>query len=185
MNGEGEDPLGRLSRELAGHDPLLAQAIEAPAGPPAAPGATPAQVAARGPRASARPGDYELLVDTIYEGYLLHYAGAGRVVRPSDPDLALLLGDQLYAIGLARLAELGDLEAVSELADVISLAAQARAAGQPATAEAVWTAGATAVGWGPSREHLAAKELARSGRPEAADSLLEAARRGQDHLASG
>ena len=69
-----------------------------------------------------------LLVEAIREGYLLHYA-AGRVVRPEDPDLSLLAGDRLYALGLARLAELGDLEAVGELADVISLAAQAHAEG--------------------------------------------------------
>jgi hypothetical protein len=36
-----------------------------------------------------------------------------------------MAGDRLYALGLARLAELGDLQAVGELADVISLAAQA------------------------------------------------------------
>ena len=63
----------------------------------------------------------------ILEGSLLHY-GAPRVVRAEDPDLALLLGDQLYALGLSRLAALGDLEAVAELADLISLLAQARAA---------------------------------------------------------
>ena len=54
----------------------------------------------------------------------LRRSARGRV---EDPDLALLLGDQLYALGLSRLAELGDLEAVAELADVISLLAQARA----------------------------------------------------------
>ena len=66
----------------------------------------------------------------ILEGYRLHY-GEPLVVRPGDNDLALLLGDQLYALGLARLAELGDLEAVAELADVISLAAQAHSASDP------------------------------------------------------
>ena len=61
----------------------------------------------------------------ILEGSLLHY-GRPRVVVTDDRDLALLLGDQLYALGLSRLAELGDLEAVSELADVISLLSQAQ-----------------------------------------------------------
>jgi len=49
----------------------------------------------------------------ILEGSLLHY-GAPRVVRCEDPDLALLLGDQLYALGLSRLAQLDDLDAVAE-----------------------------------------------------------------------
>ncbi len=63
----------------------------------------------------------------ILEGYRLHY-DEPVVVDTPDADLALLLGDQLYALGLSRLAALGDLDAVAELADVISLAAQARTA---------------------------------------------------------
>ena len=86
----------------------------------------------------------------ILEGYRLHY-GEPLVVRPDDADLALLLGDQLYALGLARLAALGDVEAVAELADVISLAAQAHSAADPDLAQAVWEAGAVAVGWGAER----------------------------------
>ena len=62
----------------------------------------------------------------ILEGYRLHY-DEPLVVHTPDVDLALLLGDQLYALGLSRLAALGDLDAVAELADVISLAAQAHA----------------------------------------------------------
>jgi hypothetical protein len=110
----------------------------------------------------------------ILEGSHLHY-GPPRVVRTDDPDLALLLGDQLYALGLARLAGLGDIEAVAELADVISLVAQAQAAGNPALAGAVWEAGAAAVGWGPAAGHHGAKALARAGHPDALDALREAA----------
>jgi hypothetical protein len=80
-----------------------------------------------------------LVVEAIREGYLLHY-GEGRVVRPGDADLALLAGDRLYALGLARLAELGDLEAVTRLADLISLCAQAHAEEAPERAEAAWEA---------------------------------------------
>jgi hypothetical protein len=86
----------------------------------------PPQRAASGPRAAGREADYELLLEMILEGSLLHY-GAPRVVRAEDPDLALLLGDQLYALGLARLTVLGDLEAVTILADLISQLARARA----------------------------------------------------------
>ena len=74
-----------------------------------------------------------------------------------DPDLALLAGDRLYALGLERLAAIGDLEAVAELADVIALCAQAHAEGDPARAEAVWDAGARAVATGPSPDHEATK----------------------------
>jgi hypothetical protein len=92
----------------------------------------------------AGPG-YDELVEAIYEGYLQHYRD-GRVLRPADPDLALLAGDRLYALGLAQLAELGDLEAIDILAGVISRAAQAHAEGDPAAASAAWEAGARAVG---------------------------------------
>jgi hypothetical protein len=102
------------------------------------------------PTEDARLGElagagYEELVEAIYEGYLQHY-GEGRVLRPGDPDLALLAGDRLYALGMARLAELGDLEAIDVLAGVISRAAQAHAEGDPGAARSAWEAGARAVG---------------------------------------
>jgi hypothetical protein len=88
-----------------------------------------------------------LLLEMILEGSRLHY-GEPRVICPEDPDLALLLGDQLYAMGLARLAALEDLEAVAVLADVISQLAQAHAEGDGARAGTIWEAGAVAIGWG-------------------------------------
>jgi hypothetical protein len=134
----------------------------------------PAQIAAEGPRAAAAPDEYELLLEMILEGSHLHY-GPQRLVRTADPDLALLIGDQLYALGLARLAALADLAAVAELADVISLVAEAHAASDPALADAVWEAGAVAIGWGADERHRSAKELARTGHPRAATALREAA----------
>ena len=110
----------------------------------------PPQLAASGPRAAGREAEYELLLEMIFEGSLLHY-GAGRVVQTADPDLSLLLGDQLYALGLTRLAALGDLEAVNALAEVISRLAQAHAEGNGESAEAIWKGGAIAVGWGSRR----------------------------------
>jgi hypothetical protein len=134
----------------------------------------PAQLAATGPRTRGREREYELLLEMILEGYRLHYTEP-LVVRPGDPDLALLLGDQLYALGLARLAALGDVEAVSELADVISLVAQAHSADDPDLAHAVWEAGAVAVGWGPSDDHRRAKEQARAHQADAPGALRRAA----------
>jgi hypothetical protein len=136
----------------------------------------PAQLAAAGPRTRGREAEYELLIEMILEGARLHY-GRPRVLAPADPDLALLLGDQLYALGLSRLAALGDLEATAQLADVISLIAQAHAGSDPALADAVWEAGAAAIGWGRSRELEAAKALARAEDPRAAAALRDAAAR--------
>ncbi len=103
----------------------------------------------RTPRASVREAEYELLLEMIHEGSRLHYGGP-RVVGDDDPDLALLLGDQLYALGLARLAELGDLDAVAELADLISLLAQAQAeAGRSSAGRGGLEAGATRDRLGP------------------------------------
>jgi hypothetical protein len=77
------------------------------------------------------------VLEAVYEGYLMHY-GEPRAFRGMDPDLRLLAGDALYALGLSRLAETGDLEAVAILSDLISGSAQAQAEGRPADAEALW-----------------------------------------------
>ena len=58
---------------------------------------------------------FALGLETIYEGYLVHY-GRSRLFAPADRDTALLLGDYLYAHGLVHVAESGDVEAVSDLA---------------------------------------------------------------------
>jgi PBS lyase HEAT-like repeat len=135
--------------------------------------------AARGPRAAGNEAEYELLLEMILEGSLLHY-GRPRVVVTDDRDLALLLGDQLYALGLSRLAELGDLEAVRELADVISLLSEAQLSEDSELAGAIWDAGAVAVGWGASPEYEAAKALARVGDAGAVPALVECCGRALD-----
>jgi hypothetical protein len=69
---------------------------------------------------------YALGVETIYEGYLLHYGGS-RLFAPEDEDAALLLGDYLYAHGLVRIEQAGTVEAVNDLAELIALCAYLRA----------------------------------------------------------
>jgi hypothetical protein len=135
-------------------------------------------LAAAGPRAAEAPDEYLLLVEAIREGYLLHY-GSPRLIDGADSDLRLLAGDYLYALGLERLAARGDMEAVGELADLISLAAQIHADGEPdATddrARALWLAATAAVAVGASPEHAEAKDALRRSDPSAADSLAAAA----------
>jgi hypothetical protein len=77
------------------------------------------------------------VLEAVYEGYLMHY-GTPRAFAGMDDDLRLLAGDALYALGLARLAESGDLEAVAVLSDLISASAQAQAESRPEDAEALW-----------------------------------------------
>jgi hypothetical protein len=74
------------------------------------------------------PDRHALGLETIYEGYLVHY-GHSRLFAPPDRDTALLLGDYLYAHGLVRIAETGDVKAVADLAELISRCAQLRAEG--------------------------------------------------------
>jgi hypothetical protein len=170
--------LARLQRLLHGEGGLMATLVDHGAtadGPVGATSSSPALVAAEGPRAAGRREEYELLVEAIYEGYLLHY-GSPRVVRTPEADLGLLAGDQLYAMGLARLVELGDTLAVAELADTITLSALAQGAGDPALADAVWAAGARAVGWGSSDAHGRAKDLVFAGAPEAIEAMRTSAR---------
>jgi hypothetical protein len=111
----------------------LAEVAEA-AGPALAPYA----VTDPGPaRFGEELGDRRFVLEAVYEGYLLHY-GEPRLFGGMDGDLRLLAGDALYALGLARLAERGDLPAVAELSDLITRSAQAHAEGRGAEAEALW-----------------------------------------------
>ena len=71
------------------------------------------------------PARFALGLESIYEGYLLHY-GRSRLFEPGDEDTALLLGDYLYAHGLVRVASLGEVEAVAALAELISACAHLR-----------------------------------------------------------
>ena len=100
---------------------------------------------------AADPDEYELLIEAIYEGYLLHY-GASRLLADADADLALLAGDRLYTLGLERLVALGDLEAVRELADVIALCALLVGRGEADACEPLWRAGAQRGRLGRRRE---------------------------------
>ncbi|CAN5250640.1 hypothetical protein BH20ACT20_BH20ACT20_04570 [soil metagenome] len=87
------------------------------------------------------------VLEAVYEGYLLHYA-TSRAFEGMDLDLRLLAGDALYALGLSRLAERGDLDAVAELSDLISLTARAQAEGRTEHAELLWEASAVALAGG-------------------------------------
>jgi hypothetical protein len=73
---------------------------------------------------------YAEVIADIARGARLHYDSPDSV----DPDLDLLLGDQSYAHGLAKLAAIGDVEETARLADLISDVAQLHANGQSAAA---------------------------------------------------
>jgi hypothetical protein len=90
---------------------------------------------------------FALGLETIYEGYLLHY-GRPRLFAPRDRDTTLLLGDYLYAHGLVRIAQARDVDAVADLAALISLCAQLRAEEREGDGEA-WAATAALLGQGP------------------------------------
>jgi hypothetical protein len=101
-------------------------------------------MAAAGPRAAAAPGEYSLVVESVREGYLLHY-GKPRLLAGHDDDLALLAGDYLYALGIERLAALGDAGAVGRLADLISRCAQLHAEDREGEVAALWRETAEAI----------------------------------------
>jgi hypothetical protein len=65
--------------------------------------------------------------------------------------------------------------AVAELADTITLSALAHGAGERALADAVWAAGARAVGWGSSDDHRRAKDLVFAGSPDAIEAMRTSA----------
>jgi hypothetical protein len=83
--------------------------------------------------------DRAFVLEAVYEGYLLHYEEP-RAFEGMDQDLKLLAGDSLYALGLERLAATGDIDAVRELSDLISLCAFVQAEGRPELADELWRA---------------------------------------------
>jgi hypothetical protein len=126
--------MSRLAEVVAAADPALAPYAASDPGP-------------------GRFGDVEgvrgFVLEAVYEGYLLHY-GEPRAFMGMDADMRLLAGDTLYALGLSRLAESGDLEAVAALSDLISSTAQAQAEGRRADAEGLWRT-AAAIGSASAR----------------------------------
>ncbi len=119
-------------------------------------------------------------VETIYEAYLVHF-GTPRLFAPTDADTALLLGDYLYAHGLVRISALGSVEAVADLAELISLCGQLRAENREGDG-AAWAATAALIGTGrlaEAREALRvghdAGPLERLAREAAGDEAVERA----------
>ena len=82
-------------------------------------------------------GEYALVMEAVREGYLLHY-GESRLMSGHDPDLGLLAGDYLYALGLDRLAALGDTKAVAVLSELIARCAQLHAEGRGDEVDPLW-----------------------------------------------
>jgi hypothetical protein len=155
------DALRTLADQLRSEDTVISPCVADP-GRPAALGA----LVASGKAAADDPDSYALVIESVREGYLLHY-GKPRVIVDADPDLKLLAGDYLYALGLERLAGLGDLQAVRELSDLISIGAQLHAeAGsewpEPA-GEALWLATTLAVATGDAAGLAEAKFALRAG----------------------
>jgi hypothetical protein len=176
MNGpatvSAHDPaavLQRLADELAAEESIVSPHVRDPEEYPAL-----GALVAAGPRTASDPAGYAAVIESIREGYLLHF-GTPRIVTGLDRDLALLAGDYLYAKGLLRLAGLDDPAAVAELSDLISLSAQLHAEPEPATTAPAWLACAVAIAAGAGADHERAKDALRRGGDGAA--LYEAAAR--------
>jgi hypothetical protein len=128
--------LRQLAARLREEDTPISPHVIDPAAPP-----TLGRLVAAGPRATADPDEYALVIEAVHEGYLLHY-GEPRLLAGHDPDLALLAGDYLYALGLDRLASLGDDYAISTLSDLISRCAELQTEGDAGAIPALWEAAA-------------------------------------------
>lgn len=166
-----EQALSLLADQLRDAETVISPLVCDPQGPPLL-----GRLAAAGPRAAVAPTEYAVVVEAVREGYLLHY-GEPRVVRGADSSLALLAGDYLYALGLERLAAIGDQAAIRELSDLISLSAQMHADG-PADADSlawIWIAATIAITAGTSEAFEAAKQGLRRGDGNAVEPLRSAA----------
>lgn len=144
---EPRDALRTLAVLLREEDTPISRHVVEPTGEPFF-----GPLVAAGPRAASAPGEYSLVVESVREGYLLHY-GEPRLLADHDADLALLAGDYLYALGIERLAALGDPGAVRELGELIADCAHLHAEDREAEVPARWRAAALAIGGG--EEHPA------------------------------
>ncbi len=124
------------------------------------------------------PAGLALGLETIYEGYLMHY-GRPRLFAAEDRDTQILLGDYLYAHGLVRVADEGDVAVVGDLAALLSLCAQLRAEAGPEDAVpdgVVWAATHATLGAGDSTLADARAALRDRGEPaDLADLAVRAA----------
>jgi hypothetical protein len=150
----------RIAAEAASHSPVWADAL-LPAGERR-------EEVVFSPLA---PPELALGVETIYECYLVHY-GRPRLFARGDDDTSLLLGDYLYAHGLVRVAETGNVAAVADLAELISLCAQSRAEGRDGDG-AAWAATAARLAAGGLDE--ARDALRRTGDASRLDEAARAA----------
>jgi len=114
---------------------------------------------------------FAIAVETIYEGYLVHY-GRPRLFAPGDGDTVLLLGDYLYAQGLVRLSATGSVEAVADMGELISLCAQLRAEHSTEDGHA-WAASVALLGRGVLKETEDSGELLARAREVAGAEAVE------------
>lgn len=142
--------LQALAEQLRAEDTPISPHVIDPAEPPRL-----GELAAAGPGAAAAPAEYALVVEAVREGYLLHYEEP-RLLRGHDPDLALLAGDYLYALGLDRLAALDDARAVKILSDLISACARLQAEGNTTPIPGLWRSAAKRIAAAPN-PHLPAR----------------------------
>jgi hypothetical protein len=138
-----------LAAEAAAESPLWGEALRADA----------EREGIFGPLAPER---FALGLETIYEGYLVHY-GRPRLFAPADERAALLLGDYLYAHGLVRIAATGELDAVAALAELISTCAHLRAEQAEGDGEA-WVGAVRRLGGDPDAPSVERALLAHAGR---------------------
>src|SRR3954467_1592217 len=136
------DALQALADQLRAEDTPISPYVVDPSEPPQL-----GELAASGPDAA----EYALVVEAVREGYLLHYEEP-RLLAGHDRDLALLAGDYLYALGLDRLAALGDSHAVAILADLISDCARLQAEAETAPIESLWRRAAREINSAPENE---------------------------------
>ena len=152
-----------IADEAAAESPLWGDAL--------LPGSERERVAVFSPLLSEKR--YAIGLETIYEGYLLHY-GRPRLFAGDDGQTTLLLGDYLYAHGLVRIAAQEEVDAVADLAALISLCSQLRADGGSGDGEA-WAATAARLGQGPLNGDQTPAALGATARETAGAAALERA----------
>lgn len=147
-------------------------ALVTASGPPPADGPVARLVVEAASDPDDRVAGAAFAAEAVLEGFLCHHARS-RLFDLPDPDMALLAGDLLYALGLDAVGRRGDIRSVELLAGLIARSSTLLAEGREDELVTLWAATSAALGAGRSGSPEDQSDLGIERAPDALQSLFQ------------